>query len=67
MMGRDSKQGEPGLITTPCRRPEREMKAKQKPKQGQEAHQNTVSLRVSQLEGVAATATRLNSFEVAND
>lgn len=41
-------------------------RARQKQKRKQEAHQNTVSLRVSQLEGVAATATRLNSFE-AND
>jgi hypothetical protein len=57
--GEEFKQGEPGSIATPCRLPEREMEAKQK----QEAHQNTVSLRVSQLEGVAATATRLNSLK----
>jgi hypothetical protein len=60
---KEFKQGEPGSIATPCRRPEGETKAKQKPKPKQEAHQNTVSLRISQLEGVAATATRLNSLK----
>lgn len=38
-------------------------KARQKQEKKQEAHQNTVSLRVSQLEDVAATATRLDSLK----